>query len=341
MSPHRDDGDAGDESIRVGIFSVAHLHANTYATQLDSLGGASFVGVADTGESRVQEFAASHGVDAYDPETLFETVDAAIVCLTNTEHRTWAERAADAGVHVLSEKPLAPGVSDARAIVDACDAADVHLGVAMPLRFSLPARKAKEALEAGEVGTLQSVAGTNRGQMPGGWFVDPAASGGGAVMDHSVHIVDLVHWLTGERVTNVYAEMDTHFHDVPVEDVNLLSMMLTDGTQFSLDGSWSRPETWDFWGDATVSLVGTDATVEVDCFGQKLKHTDSSEDGDGIASIYWGSNPNGGLVEDFVDAVREDRPPETTGEEGLEAVAVVEAAYESAERGESVDVDYR
>lgn len=335
-----EEANAGSDTVQIGILSTAHLHAGAYAGQLAGLEGATFVGVADEDEQRGREFASDHDVDFLEADSLLETVDAAIICSTNADHRTWAERAAEAGVHVLSEKPLAPEPAVARDIVDTCAEADVHLGVAMPLRFSLPARKAKDTLEEGALGSLQMISGTNRGKMPGSWFVDPDASGGGAVMDHTVHIVDLVHWLTGERVAEVYAEVGSHFHDLSVEDVNLLSMTLTDGTQFSLDGSWSRPDSWDFWGDATVSLVGTDATVDIDCFAQKAKLTDDTEDGSGVQSLYWGDDPNGGLVADFVDAVRNDRQPEITGREGVDAVAVVEAAYESAERGEPVDVSY-
>lgn len=329
---------SGADPVQVGILSTAHLHAEGYAAQLKALEGAAFAGVADDDAERGREFADAHDTAYRSVDELLETVDGVVVCSTNAAHREWVERAADAGVDVLSEKPLSPGVEDARTAVEACADAGVTLGVAMPLRFSEPARRARERLEAGDVGTLQAVVGTNRGQMPGGWFVDPEASGGGAAMDHTVHIVDLVHWLTGERVAEVYAELGTRFHDIPVEDVNVLSMELEDGTQFSLDGSWSRPEEWDFWGDATVSLVGTEATVDVDCFDQTLKHTSDSDGG--VRSVYWGTDPNAGLIEDFVDAVRSDRTPETTGEAGVAAVAVVEAVYESDERGEPVAVEY-
>jgi len=346
------------ETVRIGILSTAHLHAGAYAGALAGIDGAELVGVADEDAERGREFAAAHDTEYAATDELLGSVDGAVVCSTNAAHREWVERAAAAGVDVLSEKPLAPGRDDARAMVETCEDAGVGLGVAMPLRFSLPARKANEKLAEGTLGDLRAVVGTNRGQMPGGWFVDPDASGGGAAMDHTVHIVDLVHWLTDQRVAEVYAELETTFYDHPVEDVNVLSMALEDGTQFSLDGSWSRPESWDFWGDATLSLVGTDATVDVDCFDQKLKHTrdtadggdgGESDDGDdggddddagGIRSVYWGSDPNAGLVADFVDAVREGRPPETTGAEGLEAVAVVEAVYESNDRGEPVTVEY-
>src|SRR5699024_3302326 len=109
--------------------------------------------------------------------------------------------------------------------------ADIRLGMAMPLRFSDPVRRAKCALEEDDVGTIHAITGTNRGQMPDSWFVEPNQSGGGAVTDHTPHIVDLVHHLTGERVTEVYAESGTRFHDLAVEDVNLLSMELDSGIQ--------------------------------------------------------------------------------------------------------------
>lgn len=329
----------GSDTVRIGIFSTAHLHSEAYAAELAELENAELIGVADEKSDRGQSFAASQEISYLPEEELLDLVDGAIVCSTNANHGRWVRQAAYAGVHVLAEKPLAPTTAEAQNIVETAERENIHLGVAMPLRFSEPVLRAKQRLDADELGSVQAIIGTNRGQMPGGWFVDSDESGGGAVMDHTVHIVDLVHWLTGERVSEVYAETGTKFHDIPVEDVNVLSMTLSDGTQFSLDGSWSRPDSWDFWGDATVSFIGTEATIEVDCFAQKLKHTDDTEE-PGIQSVYWGTDPNNGLIEDFVDAVRTDRPPEISGEEGVAAVSVVEAAYESAEHGEPVEVEY-
>ncbi len=328
-------------TVRVGICSVAHLHADSYAAGLDELVGVTEDGdVAVDGDDveKAKARADAYGTSFSDPDDLLDAVDAVIVCSTNAAHREWVERAADAGVDVLCEKPLAPSLDDARAMVDACDEAGVHLGVAMPLRFSQPVRNAKVALETDALGDVRFLSGTNRGQMPGGWFVDADRSGGGAVTDHSVHIVDVARWITGENVAEVYAESDTRFHDIPVEDVNLLSMELTDGTQFVLDGSWSKPEKWDTWGDATLRVVGTDGVVAVDCFDQTIKQTRDSEDA-GIHSIYWGSDPDQGLIRDFVEAVADDRPPLKTGRDALAEVALVEAAYESVETGLPVDVE--
>lgn len=327
-------------TVSLGILATAHLHAAAYAAVTADLDEVELVGVTDGDEERGREFADTHDVEFGTADEVLDAVDGAVVCSANADHARWVEAAADAGVDVLCEKPLSPNVDEAERLVETCDAAGVELGVAMPLRFSPPAVDAKGRLAAGEPGAVRAISGTNRGKMPGGWFAVPDASGGGAVMDHTVHIVDLVHWLTGERVREVYAETATRMHDIPVEDVNVLSMELSDGTPFSLDGSWSRPGEWDFWGDATVELVGDDAVLSVDCFDQTFKHTSEADEGGGIQSVYWGTDPNEGLIADFVDAVANDRPPEITGPEGVDAVAVVAAAYESADRGEPVEVTY-
>ncbi|WP_266079982.1 Gfo/Idh/MocA family protein [Haladaptatus caseinilyticus] len=327
-------------TVRIGICSTAHLHADSYAASLSDRTNTELVGVTDVGDhvDNTRSKADEYGVDYLDPDKLLAEADGVIVCSTNADHVAWVERAADAGVDVLCEKPLAPTVTEAQEMVNTCQEADINLGVAMPLRFCQPVRNAKTAMENGVLGELKFLSGTNRGQMPGGWFVDCEASGGGAVMDHSVHILDIVRWITGEEVQEVYAETDTRFHDISVEDVNLLSMTLTDGTEFVLDGSWSKPDEWDFWGDATLRLVGTEGVVSIDCFDQKIKQTRDTGD-PGIQSVYWGSNPDDGLVADFVNAVAENRPPLKTGADAVNDVAVIEAAYESAERTKSVTVE--
>jgi predicted dehydrogenase len=327
-------------SLSVGVLSAAHVHTDEYAAILAEMDDVEFVGVADDDAERGRATAERHATEYLPRDDLLAEIDAGVVCATNANHRDWVDSAAEAGVHILCEKPLAPTVEEATAIVERCEEAGVELGVAMPLRFSEPARRARDALTRGDAGNVHSISGTNRGQMPGGWFTDPDAAGGGAVMDHTVHIVDLVYHLTGQEVVEVYAESGTRFHDIPVDDVNVLSMELADGSQFLLDGSWSKPDEWHTWGDATVELVGTEGTISVDCFDQKLTYTTDSGEDAGVNAVFWGTDPNVALVEDFVNAVRNGRSPKITGEEGVLAVAVVEAAYESHRENEPVAVDY-
>jgi predicted dehydrogenase len=328
-------------TVAVAVVSAAHSHAHAYADVVADLDGAVLTAVVDDDGDRGRAFADRHGIE-YAGETVAVDADAAVVCAENAAHRRWVEAAAAAGLDVLCEKPLATTAADARGCVDACEAAGVALGVAMPMRFSEPVRRAKATLEAGELGDLQAVVGTNLLQRMAAdtWFIDPERSGGGAVMDHSVHVVDLVRWLTGEEVAEVYAESGTRFGTYDVEDVDLLSMALTDGTPVTHDGSWRQPDTWEFWGDVTLRLIGTDGVLEVDCFDQTLAETCDGDD-PGRDAVFWGTDPNVGLLREFLAAVEADRTPAITGEDGVREVRVVEAAYESVDTGAPVPVEYR
>jgi predicted dehydrogenase len=328
-------------TVSIGVLSAAHVHSDDYAAQLAERTDVEFAGIVDEDPERGRETAERHGTEYVAVVDAFlERIDAGVVCSPNVDHREWIDRAAAAGVDVLCEKPLATTVENAKAVVGRWRSANIRIGVAMPLRFCEPARRAKATLEAGRIGSVRSISGTNRGKMPGGWFTDPDLSGGGAVVDHTAHIVDLVAYLTGETVTEVYAEVETRFHDIPVEDVNVLSMELSDGTPFLLDGSWSKPDSWHTWGDATIELTGSDGTIAVDYTDQSVVHTPASGSDAGVNRVFHGTDTTEALIGDFVGAVRNDREPMTTPDEGLEAVAVVEAAYESAETGEPVTVDY-
>lgn len=321
-------------TVPVGICSTAHVHADAYLEVLEDLGAAEVVGLA-ADDHRAEELGRAHEVPVRPQEAILEDAEAVVVASTNADRSRWIEPAAAAGVAVLAEKPLATTTARAEQLVATCAEAGVTLAVAMPLRHCRPAERARKLLLDGAIGDLEAVSGTNRGLLPGGWFQDPDAAGGGAVMDHTVHIVDLVCWWTGERVEEVYAETATYFHDGPLEDVNYLSMTLSDGTIVSLDGSWSRPEGWRFWGDATVELVGTDGTMDVDCFGDVLTLTRSGAGGE---SVHYGRDPNRRLLEQFLATVAGGGGHIATGREAVDAVAVVEAAYESADRGEPVTV---
>ncbi|WP_132060872.1 Gfo/Idh/MocA family protein [Halorussus amylolyticus] len=328
------------DPVRVGILSTAHVHTEAYAELLSAFDDVEFVGIADDDADAATELAAAYGTECRPTDELLNDAHGVVVCSPNATHERWVAEAADAGVDVLCEKPLAPTYDQARSIADTCEDAGINAGLVMPLRFSPLAREAKTRFDEGAVGDLRFVTGTNRGKMPGGWFVDPDLAGGGAIMDHTVHILNLVRWITDEEVETVYAESGTRFHDIPVDDVNVLSMTLSDGTPFTLDGSWSRPDEWDTWGDATLELLGTEGVVSMDSTEQAIKHTRDTGDDPGIRSVAFGGDFNRGSLRNFVDAIRDDEHPLSTMEDGAREAAVVEAAYESAESGAVVDVEY-
>lgn len=326
-------------AIKLGFLSVAHLHAESYLSACKHLPDIELVGIADEVEDRGRETAARYGTRYfrdYD-ELLSQDVDGVIICSENSKHAPLTRAAASAKKHVLCEKPIATSIAEGQSMIDACKSNGVQLQIAFPVRFNTPVLRARQMLQAGQIGRLLAMKGTNRGRMPGGWFVDPALSGGGAVIDHTVHVADIMRWLTGKEFTEVYAEIDRFIYDIPTEDCGILTMEMEGDIFCSLDTSWSRPaRSFPTWGDVTLDLVGTEGVIQVDGFSQNVDFYNEAIGK--LEWLPWGDDGDLELVKDFADMIRTGRLASITGEDGLRAVEVAFAAYESAKRKKPVKV---
>lgn len=321
---------AGVRKLRVGLVSWAHVHARALARTLATLPQVEFSGSFD------ETGAAHDGRMHATLESLLSDSEAVVIASTNVAHRRYTLAGAKAGVHVLCEKPLATTIADARAMVDACRAAGVQLGAALPVRSSPAIVALKDAIARGALGPIRAVRATNPGQYPGRWFGDPVQAGGGAAMDHTVHVADALRWLLDDEVVRVHAELGSFLYGLPVEDCGLLTLDLRSGAFASIDCSWSRPATYPTWGGVTMHVVGERGTVDVDVFRQSLTHYD---DAAGAATLVgWGDDLNLLMVGGFVDAILAGRPVPISGEDGLRALEVVMAAYRSAELGRPVAI---
>ena len=331
-------------SIRIGMLSFAHMHAYSYAACVNRIPDAELVGVADDDPARGQAAAERFGARFFASAEglLDEKLDGVVICAENVAHRPLTELAAPRTPHILCEKPIATTLADAQAMIDVCAAHGTKLQIAFPVRFSPPVQRLKALLDEGTLGRIYSVKTTNHGRMPGGWFMDPALAGGGAVIDHTVHVIDLLRWFWNTEVTEVYAEVGySLLHpNLGIDDAGLLSFQLAMGAYGTLDTSWSRPESYPTWGDVKLEVLGERGIARVDAFNQNLAvYSDEVGKGEWIS---WGSNIDLGLIQDFVDMIVTGREPFITGTDGLKALEVALAAYRSADRGEpvSLPLDY-
>lgn len=318
--------------VKLGMMSFAHMHAESYAGVITQLPNAEIACIADDDPARGREMAAQFSTrycESYD-ELLRQDIQAVVVCSENVRHRDLTLMAAEAGKHVLCEKPLAPTVDDCRTMITGCEKHGVKLQTAFPCRYSPAMIQTKRTVDAGQIGKVLAIKGTNHGMCPGGWFIDKKLAGGGAVMDHTVHVADLMRWLLGSEVAEVYAEIDNRIFCQDYDDTGLLTIEFQNGTFATLDASWSRPKSFPIWGDVTMEITGTDGVISLDMFNQKISvFSDASMR---CSWDYWGSNIDHGLVSAFVNSIDDNLPIEITGEDGLAATEVVEAAYLSAER---------
>lgn len=326
-------------SVRLGIMSFAHLHADFYATAISGLDDVELVGVWDDNPKRGEDAAARYGTEFFaTPEELLapaNEIQGVIVTSENVYHKRDVLAACKAGVDILCEKPISTNIRDARVMIDECERAGVQLMIAFPCRYSPAFLRLRDLVSGGELGEIVCIKGTNRGQNPGGWFTDPSLSGGGSAIDHTVHVVDVIRALLGEEVTKVYAEMDTVFDlDLPAEDAAILTMNFDGGTVVTLDASWSRPANYPTWGDVTMTLIGTKGNASADLF---VEHVDTWRAADG--TFLWepyGHDANADLIADFARCVESGAPVPITGYDGLKAMEVALGAYRADQTGEPV-----
>jgi predicted dehydrogenase len=331
------------QPVNVAIVGCAHRpHAWSYARALSSSSSARLVAVYDDDPSLGRSVADDFGAPwTGDLDALLSSgeADAVVICSPTARHRQHTELAAAAGLHVLCEKPLATTLEDGRAMLAACREAGVQLHLAFVSRFLPHVRSAKAAVEAGSLGEVVGMRAGNRGRPPlppayPAWITTPAESGGGALIDHSVHLTDLVRHLTGAEIRLVAAETGTLLWDTDVEDCALVSLVLDSGGVASLDPSWSVPENnpWDY--DFFLHLVGTAGSVDLDDLSESVQVV-SPRIGAGLRLAGFADDPDAAMVEAFCDSVRTGAtvPPLASGEDGLRALEVALAAYASAADG--------
>ncbi|MBE2268822.1 MAG: Gfo/Idh/MocA family oxidoreductase [Anaerolinea sp.] len=332
------------QKLRIGILSVAHLHADGYIGGLRELPDAEFVGFADEDHPRAEQFARLHNATRYPSYAdLLASVDGVVICAENARHLPLIEQAAAAGVGILCEKPLTTSLADAKTAVKLCADANVVLKTAFPMRFNAPALEIYGMVKRGDLGTVLAINGTNQGECPQhhrAWFVDPVLAGGGAITDHTVHIADMLRWMLEREPVEVYAEANhILYREVAphVETGGIVSLTFDDGTIATIDCSWSKPPYYPTWGGLAMDIIGSGGLATLNAFDQNLtvyRHTQRRG-----TYGYWGSNADRAMLLDFTAALRGEESRGASGQDGLRAVAVVAAAYESVRTGEAVRVE--
>lgn len=323
--------------MRLGLWSLAHLHAYSYIAALSARDDIEFVGITDQDVELGTRTSKAHHTVYYDEaDALLERIDAVVITSANADHCTMALRAAEAGVSALVEKPLATTMADGERMIAAFRKAGLVLATAFPCPFSPPFVELQRTLSSGQVGRPLALKTTNRGSMPGGFFIELERSGGGAVIDHTVHVADLLRRLMGAEPVQVSAEIGHGLYHQTWDDSGILTLDWADGTFATLDCSWSRPKAYPTWGDVTLKVVAERGNVSADLFGQHITHYGTTE----TPPVWrpWGTDTDRAMIDDFITAVRRERVPMSSGEDGLAALKVALAAYRSAHASQPVRI---
>ena len=337
--------------IRFGILgcgniSRTHVHGITHSE------GAALVAVCDEVSEKGQKLAEEASVPAFSNlDEFLKEVDAVVIALPSGLHADYAVRAADQGKHILTEKPLDITLANGLRMVEACEAAGVKLSCISQHRFSRDMKRLYEAAQGGELGDLiQGDSYTKWFRSQGyydsaGWRGTWAMDGGGCLMNQGVHYVDMIQWVMG-GVKSVQARVRTAAHSIEVEDQAIAMVEYYNGALGVIQGSTSAypgmSERVEVHGTkGTVVIEGDRAKIwavkdiaEQEPFGAAVTLGKDHNLDDDPTTSNW-NETHRLQIQDFTNAIRENRDPFITGRAALEPLKVILAIYESSHRGGS------
>lgn len=321
--------------VRIGILTAAHVHTGSYVHCAKTNPDSELVGLWDDDRARGQTYAEKQGMAFWtDLDELLNAVDAVVVTSENLRHAELVEKAAAKGKHILCEKPLAASESEEIRIRKAVEESGVKLMTAYPCRFSPAFMRLVDRVRAGEIGTIRAICATNRGSCPGGWFTEPEKSGGGAMIDHVVHVADLLRVLLGEEPTKVQAQTGSNMYGKDWDDTAMVTIEFPSGVFATLDSSWSRPTGYKTWGDVTMNVVGELGVIELDMFGPAVDLY--SNEGKSHVAADYASDMDYLMIDGFIQSILRDQEPPIGMHDGLQAARVAIKGYESVKLGQPV-----
>jgi len=332
------------DRVRVGVIGAGAMGIYHCRSLARRIAGAELAAVADVKAAAARRAAAAPGVRALTDaaELLADpSIQAVVIASPNDTHARFIEEAARAGKHVFCEKPIALDLDGADAALAAVARAGVKLQIGFQRRFDAAYQKAREAIAAGELGRLELIVSTTRDPKPPG--LAQLRRSGGLFPDTAIHDLDVVRFLAGIEVVEVYATAsrlvlpeggDEGFVDTAVTCLRLETGALAVITN-SLRAAYGYEVGTEVMGGRGKIAVGQEEQVRLrryDAEGVRHDHVGWFLHRFGEAYVQ--------ELAHFIDCVRTDRKPEVTGGDGRAALALALLAERSAREGRPLPVDY-
>jgi UDP-N-acetylglucosamine 3-dehydrogenase len=340
---------------QIGCGQISSAHFKSYGeTDLVEIAV-----VVDVDPVAAQEAAAANGnvpwTTSFEEAIARDDVDFVSIATPHFLHTPMTLAAARAGKHVLCEKPLTTTLEDADSMIFGCADFGKQLGMWMVMRYAPAAQKARELIRAGAIGEIVNIRlpdvhnkvrtyyqrGVGGRARPSEWRGARKSAGGGALIMNAIHQIDVLRYITELEVERVSAEWVNFTGLADVEDMINVVLRYENGAIGTIDTAnyapgGGEPTTLRIYGSKGQIQLARNSELRVfveEPFGELTVNEwqDVATSGDG-------RNTRTLVLEDFVNAVREDRRPPVTGEDGTAARATVLAAYAAAERGHTVRI---
>ncbi len=351
-------------AIRIGVIGcggIAHMHGNSYKKLGDRV---EFVACCDIVEEKAKKYAEEYGCKNYytDCYTMLKEndLDAVSVCTWNSAHAECSIAALNAGCHVFCEKPMAMNTEEALAMKDAAEKNNKLLMIGFVRRHGSDAKMARNLVENGELGEVYYAKATylRRCGFPGGWFGDKSRSGGGPLIDLGVHVIDLSRYIMGNpKPVTVFGATFNKIgarDDVAPDEESWKSRTEADKPIFTVEDLATAMIRFDNGAvlhvEASFNLNLKENLGDVYFFGDKAGYNLNSSEmytvvNHQLADIRLRGENNfhfdrdfGREAKNFIDSIEGKAELLANGDDGVELMRILDAIYESAETGKSVDI---
>jgi UDP-N-acetyl-2-amino-2-deoxyglucuronate dehydrogenase len=337
--------------IRIAVVGCGRIAKNHFGSIEKHQDQIELVAVCDNNRQALDSAVSQYKVNGYLSLTEMlekEEIDAVSLCTPSGIHPEQAIEVAEAGVHVISEKPMATRWNDAVSMVKACDKAGVRLFVVKQNRRNTTLQLLKLAMEEGRFGRIYMVNLNvfwtrpqeyyDAAKWRGTWELD-----GGAFMNQASHYVDLIDWLIGP-VEKIQAMTGTLARDIEVEDTGVLNIKWRNGAMGSMNVTMlTYPKNY----EGSITILGEKGTVKVGGVAvNEIQHWEFEDHKNydkeieqanyETTSVYGFGHPL--YYKNIIDVMRGECEPETDGREGLKSLEVLIAAYLSARDGKTISL---
>jgi len=336
------------EKLKVGLIGCGNIGARAHLPAYARIPEAELVAVCDIVKERADQAARASGAVPYtDYRRLLERNDIGMVdiCLPSYLHAEVATAAAEAGKHVLCEKPIAHRLEAAKAMIGAVRKAGIKLMIGHVRRFDHRYTSIKAQVDAGKVGKPVFIRRAERQFLPfppDAWQWDPKR-GGGVILDIGIHAADLFRWLFGEDAVEIYAvarSVREAAQEAGSFDHALVTCKFPEGKVGFAEISWAYPQGFGGALYAQLDIVGTEGKISYSDKDTNPLLIYTPDKGHELPRYFRFMSTTEYAFEEeirhFVRCVLEDREPAVSLEDAYAALEMVLAAQRSAERGEPV-----
>lgn len=315
------------------------------------------VGVCDILPEKMEEILEKHGLEKEetihrytDYKELLEKEQPTLVSIA-TESGNHAEIALyciEKGVHVIIEKPMAMSIDDANKIINLAEEKNVKVSACHQNRFNVAVQELRKAVEAGRFGKISHGSihvrwNRNKGYYDQASWRGTWAQDGGALMNQCIHGIDLLRWMMGDEVEEVYGATRQQFHGyLEAEDVGMAVVKFRNGAIGTIEGTTNvypknLEETLYIFGENGTVKIGGTSTNNIDVW-DFADETEEDAKNKGLAEATSNVYGNGhtSLFEDVIDAIENDRKPYVDAVAGRNALEMILAIYKSQKTGQPV-----